>query len=177
MLIPARDYRLCLQTRSSAGSRGDSITKEKPGRGGGKPCARIRAIHRQGNAPEQDCSPRPLSPSTWVRTRPSGRITSWNASSCRWRNDPKPTAQVCYRFGAPFFLSFGRFLMTTMWRGSSVPISPSLSTSARERGAIKIISGCRTAYSSPSEVRTAKGVKPPPATRCRIRSMFMLRLY
>ena len=30
MLIPVRDYRLCLQAKSSVGSRDDSITKAKP---------------------------------------------------------------------------------------------------------------------------------------------------
>src|ERR1039457_2369036 len=32
-------------------------------------------------------SPRRSSISTWVRTRRSGRTTSWTASSCRWRNE------------------------------------------------------------------------------------------
>jgi hypothetical protein len=40
--------------------------------------------------------------------------------------------------------------------------------------ATRINSGCLTGYSLPSEVRNAKGLNPPPATRCRIRAKFTL---
>ena len=75
----------------------------------------IRAIHRQANALEQGGirarvpSPRLSSISTWARTRRSGRITSWTASSCRWRsetfrrltvpNAPERTAGRLYQWG------------------------------------------------------------------------------
>ena len=53
------------------------------------------AIHRQRNAVEQSGiraqapSPARSSTSTWARTRPSGKITSWTSWSCRWRSSPE----------------------------------------------------------------------------------------
>src|SRR5260221_5022872 len=67
--------------------------------------------------------------------------------------------------------------MATMCNASRVTISPSRSTTARERGATRSISGWRTAYSRPSEVRSANGWNPPPEMRKRIRSRFMPKPY